>query len=92
MNIIKDFIAKLIGPSIIGQVVRGLVKGISGYLLGLGLDGQLVGNFASASEQMIVALVMMLVAQGASAVATKSALDTAPGEVPEVPKMLQVKK
>jgi hypothetical protein len=84
MNLIKSWIASLVGPSLIGQFVRGITKVISGWLMGLGVQGELVGNFANAFEQILAAILIMLLSQGASAIATKKALET----VPETPKII----
>jgi predicted membrane-bound spermidine synthase len=73
---IKNLIAQLVGPSIIGQVVRGLIKVISGYLLSLGINSAAVDNFDKAATEILIAIVMALLAQKGSAIATKKALDT----------------
>lgn len=76
MNLIKSFLAQLIGPSIIGQFVRGFIKIFAGYILKTGMDESIVGNFMSSLENFLIALAMFLLSQGASAVATKKALET----------------
>lgn len=76
MNMIKNFLAQLIGPSIIGQFVRGFIKIFAGYILKTGIDSAVVDKFADSLESFLIALAMFLLSQGASAVATKKALET----------------
>ena len=92
MNAFKNFLAQLIGPSIIGQFMRGFVKVIAGYFFKMGLEDKVINDFTSALENFLVAVALFLLSQGASAVATKKALETPPGEKPEVPKMLKPKE
>jgi hypothetical protein len=76
MDWIKGLFAQFFGPSLIGQFVRGLMKVVSGFLIGMGISDEVVGNFTSSTTEIIIALVLALLAQGASAVATKKAVET----------------
>lgn len=75
---VKSLVITMFGPSFIGQIVRGMMKTVGGYLGGLGLDGQVVSAFTNATEQLLVSLGLILISQIGSAVATKKALDTVP--------------
>jgi len=76
MNWIKSQLARLVAPSIIGQVLRGLAKVISGYLLTVGVTNVQAASFTEALIEVLSAVVLFLLAQKGSAVATDKALKT----------------
>lgn len=76
MDWLKSLLAKFVGPSLVGQIVRGLVKVVSGYLLTVGVEAAVIDNFTDSLIQIVSAIVIFIMAQKGSAVATKTALET----------------
>lgn len=68
-----DWIKKLLTSAIAQSVIRKLMVLVSGFLLGIGLDPTVVGQFVSSAEQVVIAVILYLIAQLWSIAAKKVA-------------------